>query len=246
MPHPSRPSLALLGLEPIRALLDLARLQLEHHDAASGDGHAVVLFPGLGTDRVSMRPLARHCEQLGYATLDWGRGFNAGPQGDAARWLDDLVDDVDAMTRAHRAGITLIGWSLGGLYAREIAKAIPAHVRQVITLGTPTANIGDATHASWLFKLLSGTSPDVSSAYARRLRALPPVPTTSIYSRSDGIVAWRACRIPRAPHAQNIEVRSSHLGLVWNAQVMRIVADRLAQAPGDWKPWRDPALPLAA
>ena len=236
-----RPSLGLLGMEPFRAMLELARLQLAMDgDARPGDGHAVVLFPGLGADAGAMRPLAQRCKRLGYACFDWGRGTNAGPEGDATSWIHALGEDVDALTHGHDTGITLIGWSLGGLYAREVAKVLSHRVRQVITLGTPTINVGDATHAGWLFELLSGTPKKVPADYARQLRQPPPVPTTSIYSRSDGVVAWKACRIAPGPLAQNIEVGSSHLGLVWHPEVMRIVANRLAQAPGAWQPWNAP------
>jgi pimeloyl-ACP methyl ester carboxylesterase len=138
--------------------------------------------------------------------------------------------------------VTLIGWSLGGLYAREIAKALPHRVRQVITLGTPFARIANSTNVQWLFELLSGTSAAVDTALARRLAAAPPVPTTSIYSRSDGVVAWQACVAKPSPLAENVEVESSHLGLIWHPDVLRIVADRLAQPPGDWRPWRDAQL----
>ena len=198
-----RPSLRLLGLEPLRAMLELARSQFaDGSPTRTGDGHAVVLFPGLGADATALGPLKRRCEQLGYACFDWGRGTNAGPRGDASAWVRTLGDEIDTLTDGHDAGITLIGWSLGGLYAREIAKAMPRRVRQVITLGTPSQNLGDATHAGWLFELLSGGPKQVPAGYARELRTLPPVPTTSIYSRSDGVVAWRPWKPQRLAAAR--------------------------------------------
>ena len=211
----------------------------------AGDGHAVVLFPGLGADHRFMDPLPRHCEQLGYDVWHWGRGRNIGPEGDPAKWLDALAQEVDAfVVPAHRE-VTLIGWSLGGLYAREIAKALPHRVRQVITLGTPFARIANSTNVQWLLRVserhFGGRRRDVG-APARNVP--PPVPTTSIYSRSDGVVAWQACVGKASRLAENIEVESSHLGLVWHSDVLRIVADRLAQRRGKWKPWRD--VPLAA
>ena len=235
------PHLGMLALEPVRAMLEFARTQLMDVTAANtqGDGHAVVLFPGLGADHRVMQTLARHCEGLGYDVHHWGRGRNTGPDGDPARWLDALALEIDALVRPAHAQATLIGWSLGGLYAREIAKALPGRVRQVITLGTPFARLANSTNVQWLFELLSGTSSAVDAALARRLSAPPPVPTTSIYSRSDGVVAWQACIGRPSPTAENIEVESSHLGLIWHPDVLRIVADRLAQRRGRWKPWRD-------
>ena len=236
----------MLALEPVRALLEFARMQLTESAPAHsrGDGHAVVLFPGLGADHRFMDPLARHCEQLGYDVRHWGRGRNIGPEGNPAKWLDALAQEVDALVVPAHREVTLIGWSLGGLYAREIAKALPHRVRQVITLGTPFARIANSTNVQWLYEFLSGTSAAVDATLARRLAVPPPVPTTSIYSRSDGVVAWQACVGKASRLAENIEVESSHLGLVWHYDVLRIVADRLAQPRGKWKPWRD--APLAA
>jgi hypothetical protein len=234
------PHIGMLALEPLRALLEFARLQLTDATASSadGDGHAVVLFPGLGADHRFMDPLARHCERLGYDVLHWGRGRNTGPDGDAVTWLHALGHEIDALIPARHDSATLIGWSLGGLYAREIAKAMPKRVRQVITLGTPFARIANSTNVQWLYEFLSGASAPVDAAFARRLAAPPPVPTTSIYSRSDGVVAWQACVGRPSPLAENIEVESSHLGLIWHPDVLRIVSDRLAQRPGKWKPWQ--------
>ena len=243
-PSFASPHIGMLALEPVRALLEFARMQLTEIAPGTirGDGHAVVLFPGLGADHRFMDPLARHCEQLGYDVWHWGRGRNTGPEGNPVKWLDALAQEIDERVVPAERELTLVGWSLGGLYAREIAKALPHRVRQVITLGTPFARIANSTNVQWLFELLSGTSAAVDEAVARRLAAPPPVPTTSIYSRSDGVVAWQACVGKRSAVAENIEVESSHLGLVWHPDVLRIVADRLAQRRGKWKPWRDEML----
>jgi hypothetical protein len=231
----------MLALEPLRAMLEFARMQLTDVTSgpARGDGHAVVLFPGLGADHRFMDPLARHCEELGHDVSHWGRGRNTGPAGDVSAWLGALARDIEAQVLPAHGQATLIGWSLGGLYAREIAKAIPHRVRQVITLGTPFACIANSTNVQWLYEFLSGSPAVVDAALSRRLATAPPVPTTSIYSRSDGVVAWQACLAKASAIAENIEVESSHLGLVWHPDVLRIVADRLSQPRGKWKPWRD-------
>jgi hypothetical protein len=140
--------------------------------------------------------------------------------------------------------MSLVGWSLGGIYAREIAKKLPDGVRQVITIGTPFAGTGgDETHVGWLYRLVSGHNPTLDAQTMHRLRTTPPVPTTSIYSRSDGIVAWQAC-LERSDckHAENIEVDGSHFGLGWNPRVLAVIADRLRQPEGAWQPYRDIAL----
>jgi hypothetical protein len=111
-------------------------------------------------------------------------------------------------------------------------------VRQVITVGTPFAGKAEHTHAAWLYRLLNGRAPQFDDALLRRLRTSPDVPTTSVFSRSDGVVAWQACVQDEGPRrTENIEVGSSHCGLGWNAQVLAIIADRLHQPEGAWRPY---------
>jgi len=204
----------------------------------AGDGHPVVIFPGLASDPHALRPLRTCCEQLGYAVYDWEQGFNTGPQGDLDPWLDGLAQHVDGVARLHHRRVSLIGWSLGGIYAREIAKLLPGATRRVVTLGTPFAGRGGETHVGWLYRMLSGQSSTIDASLAHRLRTPPPVPTTSIYSRSDGIVAWQACLQDGEADGpnkdtdngtDNVEVDGSHIGLGWNPEVLQIVATRLAR-----------------
>ena len=228
----SPPSLFLLATEPVRAALEYAQMRFTQNDTLPRvRDHPVVIFPGLATDSRFTAPLAKHCRSLGCTTYDWGRGYNRGPQGHVTRWLDALAKDVERLIAPHDAPATLIGWSLGGIYAREIAKRLPHRVRQVITIGTPVAGGAEQTHATWLYRLLNGRSPKVGARLLRELRTPPLCPTTSIYSRSDGIVAWQACQHPPAGNVENIEVQSSHLGLVWHREVLSIIADRLTAAP---------------
>jgi hypothetical protein len=125
---------------------------------------------------------------------------------------------------------------LGGLYAREIGKLMAPHIRQVITIGTPFNTKADHTNVGWLFRMLSDSSLALSPALSRRLRTPPPLRTTSIYSRSDGVVAWETCRHDkRSTLVHDIEVNSSHIGMGWNRDVLAAVADRLGQPPGPWR-----------
>lgn len=233
------PPLALLGLEPLRAAMEYVSTRLMDRSALPiGDGHPVVLFPGLAAHRTTVAPLKTCCEDLGYAACDWGRSFNTGPQGEIEAWLDTLVDEVDEVTQRHGRAASLVGWSLGGIYAREIARKKPDLVRQVITLGTPFAGGGQSTNAALVYRLLSGQSPTLDDAWAERLRTTPPVPTTSVYSRTDGVVAWQSCRESETARSQSIEVRASHCGLIWHPEVWQVVADRLAQPEGRWRRYR--------
>lgn len=240
MPY-SAPSLTLLATEPVRAAVEYARMRFMSRGAfPRGDDHPVVIFPGLATDSSFTAPLARHCEALGYTPYDWGRGYNTGPDGDVRTWLETLARDVQSMVRDRSKKISLIGWSLGGIYAREIAKLLPRRVRQVITIGTPLGG-ADSTNVAWLYRFITRHDEGADPQLAERVRKSPPVPTSAIYSRRDGIVAWQACRQPAAPRTENIEVHSSHLGLTWHPDVLAIIADRLAQTERAWRPWSDDA-----
>lgn len=244
----SAPSLALLGLEPLRAAWEYARMRvMDSSGIARGDGHAVVVFPGLASDRHATGPLISFCRDLGYETHDWGRGFNTGPQGEPNAWLDELAEHVAALPTDGLLDVSLIGWSLGGIYAREIAKRLGTNVRQVITIGTPFAGGNDDTHAALVYRLLNGRKPVLDSAMRQQLRTAPEVPTTSIYSRTDGVVAWQACIQPgRRRDTENVEVEGSHCGMGWNAKVLEVVADRLRQPRGQWRPFTDSSRQVGA
>lgn len=244
-PDIAAPSWGLLATEPVRAAMEYVGARLMTHDfLPRGDGHPVVIFPGLAAERHSVAPLKNFCEELGYAAYDWGRGFNTGPHQDVEGWIKDLALHVRRLTEKHEQRVSLIGWSLGGIYAREVAK-IDRNIRQVITLGTPIGDALEANHATWLYRLLNGQRPLLDAAWMLRLRAAPQVPTTSIFSRSDGIVAWQAClQDGTRPDVENIEVRGSHCGLGWNSAVLEIIAGRLSQSEHAWK--RDPRSVTAA
>lgn len=243
-----RPSLALFGIEPWRAAFEFASHQVRPADPqpVAGDGHPVVIFPGMGTDGSAVAPMRRYCQARGYEALDWGRGLNRGPQGDIDAWLMELKAHMVERLAPFTQSATFIGWSLGGIYARELAKAMGRQVRQVITIGTPFNASADHTNVGWVFRLLSGSPPPFTEAMSTRLRNAPCVPTTSIYSRSDGIVAWQTCTHVKESHrVQDLEVSGSHVGLGWNRSVLRIVGDRLAQRPGHWMRY-EPAGPASA
>lgn len=231
------PSWGLMGVEPFRAAFEyLAMRLMDTRTLPPGDGHPVMIFPGLATDEKAVAPLRAFCAELGYAAQDWGRGLNTGPQGDVDTWLGELADEVVAAAAGSGERITLIGWSLGGIYAREVAKRLPDQVRQVITIGTPFAGSAEQTHVGLLYRLVNGQPLPLEDALRQRLAIPPDVPTTSIYSRTDGLVAWQACvQAGAAPHIENIEVEGSHCGLAWNSSVFSIVADRLSQPDGAWR-----------
>jgi pimeloyl-ACP methyl ester carboxylesterase len=198
-----------------------------------GDGHPVIVFPGLVASDVTTLPLRLYLRSIGYAPYRWDQGFNLGPRDGVLEACRDMLRDV---ADKHGEPVSLVGWSLGGVYARELAKELAPLVRTVVTLGTPFAGHPRATNAWRVFELVSGQrapGPDVLA----RIRQAPPVPTTSIYSRSDGIVNWRCCLNEAAPHTENIELHASHVGMGLNPLTMYAVADRLAQPAGGWQPF---------
>lgn len=200
-----------------------------------GDGHPVLVFPGLGANDLTTAPLRALLDSLGYTTQPWGQGFNFGPRaGVLARIEADLVD----LHRRHGGRkVSLLGWSLGGIYARELAKLRPALTRCVVTLGTPFTGHPRATNAWRFFELVSGQTVADDHALMEQIRQPPPVPTTSIYSKTDGVVAWRCSVNEPSPLAENIEVQASHIGLGVNPVALYALADRLAQPEGEWQPF---------
>lgn len=232
------PSLSLLAMEPLRALFDFCAGKLAASARPVGDGHPVVVFPGLGGAPFTTGSLRRYLDDAGFQAHDWGRGVNTGPDGHFDEWLGGLEQHVRELHAATGRKVSLVGWSLGGIYAREIAKRCPESVRQVITLGTPFASMTGATHAETVYRLLNGDTTQLTPALQARLRECPPVPTTSIYSRSDGVVCWQGCVEKTTRSSESVEVCASHLGMVTHPEVLRIVADRLAQPEGKWRKLR--------
>ncbi len=202
------------ALEAPRALLgalELPRTMLEMGSLAAsapylqlverGDGHPVIVLPGFTASDQSTRLLRQYLRSIGYDARPWNLGRNLGLREAGA--FDELHVEVDRVTREAGKTASLVGWSLGGVHARNLARRAPDLVRQVITLGSPF-----------------GGSPSAD------------VPCTAIYSRTDGIVAWRIAMEEPSPLTDNIEVYGSHCGLGFNPAVYYAIADRLSQPEG--------------
>lgn len=198
----------------------------------AGDGHPVIVFPGLGASDLSTLTIRNFVQGQGYTPYRWELGFNLGPRPGVLQRIRALIDEV---YQRHQEKVSLVGWSLGGIYAREMAKEVPDRVRCVVTLGTPFAGHPRATNAWRFFEMVSGQQSH-DEEVLERIRQPPPVPTTSIYSKTDGIVAW-ACSInpPQHRHTENIEVHASHIGMGMNPIALYAIADRLRQDPAHWQ-----------
>lgn len=232
------PPFALLATEPLRALFDFCAAKLGHAPTAVGDGHPVVIYPGLGGGALTTAHLRSYLRECGFDAHDWHGGINTGPDGTFDSWLQGLVERVRELRRRHGRNVSLVGWSLGGVYAREVAKCCPEAVRQVITLATPFSSISSANHARTIYRMLGRDTAQLTPALEARLRECPPVPTTSIYSKADGVVSWRSCLEKESECVENVEVSASHLGMGAHPEVLRIIADRLALPEGQWRAHR--------
>lgn len=234
-PHTHAPNPILIAFEgraPVEGLLGLLATPLLRR-APRGDGHPVVVLPPFGAADQFTSGMRRFLRGRGYRVHPWGHPEILG--------LHRLVHVAAERVRQVRAEsgerVSLIGHSLGGVYAREVARFTPDDVRSVITMGSP---IGDlkANYVWPMFEATSGTRvSSLPSEFAARMAEAPPVPTTSIYSRTDGVVAWQSCIDHSPGQVENIEVPSSHIGLPSNPWALNVVADRLAQADGAWRPF---------
>jgi pimeloyl-ACP methyl ester carboxylesterase len=230
------PSLALLALEA-RALPELAlflQAQPLLRQAPRGDGHGVLVLPGFTASDASTRPLRRYLERQGYSVHGWSLGANRGPTPGLEVAMMRRLEQVWIETRSK---VSLVGWSLGGIYARELAKRRPDLVRCVVTLGSPFAASPRSTNVWRLFEGVSGRSvSDIEKHQLAGLRQPPPVPSTAVYSTSDGVAAWQGCvDTTEGPHTENVRVAGSHCGLGHNPQAVWVIANRLAQAEGEWQ-----------
>jgi pimeloyl-ACP methyl ester carboxylesterase len=238
-PHP--PSKLLALTEGHRAMGELAAfiaLRPLMSFLPRGDGHGVLVLPGFLATDTSTVPMRRLLTQLGYEVAGWDLGRNLRVDNER---VEAMARCVDSLYKKTGGKISIIGWSLGGVFARELAKQMPEKVRQVITLGSPISEDFNYTNAKPLFEAINGKRPEpMKSGKFRKLADAPPVPTTAILTKADGVVHWRGSVQHPAkgnPQTENIEVFASHVGLGVNPVVMLAIADRLAQPEGEWTPF---------
>ena len=236
------PHLGLLVSEPARAALDMGLMLAATPWLAAarrGDGHGVLVLPGLLASDGSTVTLRAFLRRRGYTVRGWRLGRNLGPRESV---VDGLAGGLHSLADHTGGAVSIIGWSLGGIFARGLALDHPHLVRQVITLGSPfRISEGHRTRADRTYASLSvlharETRMRAAADYGSALR----VPTTSVYSRLDGIVGWRACLDEPTPIHQNVEVRCSHLGFGFDPATVWVVADRLAQREDRWEPFEAP------
>lgn len=200
-----------------------------------GDGHAVLIVPGFVQDAMAVTPLRQALRQLGYESHTWDQGRNLGFSKAA---LASLRAQAESLAASTKKKVSVIGWSLGGIFARELAFELPDVLRLVITLAAPFGRNPRASNMLWIYDLVTKSRVDeMDDEMVLRIREPLPVPSSAIYSRHDGIVAWETCveEVLCATN-ENIEVVGSHSGLGFNMQVLWVIANRLAQPAGEWRP----------
>lgn len=223
IPPPSK-RLLLMEARSLWAFATWRRRLHSLEQLPQGDGHAVLVIPGFGAGDGATRPLRHVLQRLGYSVHGWGRGRNFGTNQLVRERLRAQVQDL----HDSHGKVSLVGWSLGGVFARELARHQPERVRRVITLGSPFNVCPDANNLLPLMRLASlGRPVKLDREGFQRRRKPPPVPCTAIYTKTDGIIAWPCTIEDAAPNIENIEVQGSHMGLGANPQVWRLIAERL-------------------
>jgi pimeloyl-ACP methyl ester carboxylesterase len=236
----TRPSAVLAAMEMLRAGFEGWNLMLSAPMLAAaprGDGHGVLVLPGFAMSDGSTALLRSFLGTLGYDVHPWRLGWNLDHR-TAGAGGEHVTRRIEAIAAATGRKVSLVGWSLGGVIAREAARRVPEAVRQVVTIASPFCGNPHATNASRMYEWLTGRKVD-SPASIRRfaLGPLPlPMPSSALYSKTDGITAWQNCIAIPDRQSENIEVYSSHFGMVMSSTVFAIVADRLAQPESAWLP----------
>jgi pimeloyl-ACP methyl ester carboxylesterase len=238
----TRPGLGLFLSDFPRAAGDfalyLAAAPLLRRAAPRGDGHPVLVLPGLMAADTSTRALRGYLRRLGYHVHGWRLGRNVGPTREAIKGMGERLD---ALLERHGRTVSVIGWSLGGIYAREMARLRPDDVRQVITLGSPfNMKSGDESRAHRTYERFAHLHVDRGALRSGGTAVALAVPATSVFTKLDGIVSWRACLDEVSPLSENVAVYGAHAGLGHNPAALWVIADRLALAEGEWKPFVPP------
>ena len=222
------PSLGSFASEAV-ALLAAGRKRGADHEAArgfAGNGRPVLVFPGfLASDRSTVR-LRQTLELAGYTAYGWGHGINLGLK---KGLFDRMTEAVVGLAEETNQRIALVGWSLGGVYARELAKVAPDAVHHVVTLGSPFS--GDPRHNRiWRFYELIARHPVDKPPIDVRLHEKPPVPTTALWSRRDGVIPGNCARGNAGEADRAIELDCRHMDFASDSRSLRTILQTLARA----------------
>jgi pimeloyl-ACP methyl ester carboxylesterase len=207
--------------------------------APKGDGHHVVVIPPFGAGDSFTTVLRTFLRRLGYHVHKWHRPEVLGLH----RLATVAIPRITELRRSSEGRISIIGHSLGGIYAREIARSAPDDIRDVISVGSPFSGDMKSNYVWPMYEVATGTRIDsIPTRFLEQMSEPPAVPATAIFSKSDGVAHWSCCVERDAPTTENIEVIGSHIGLLHNPAVFYVIANRLAQPEGEWQPFRPSGL----
>lgn len=222
-------------------MFEMATLPLSSpllYSAPRGDGHPVMVLPGFMASGRSTKVIRRYLDRLGYDTYCWDLGRNLGPRA-IGHDGEHLIDKLHEIHEETGQKVSLVGWSLGGSMSAQLGQRVPEKVRQVITLGSPLRGRAQSTSVWRVYEAATGerVSSDKVREQMAELSGPPKVPTTAVYSKADGVVPWQNCCVTESEHSENLRVYGSHCGLGVNGPVLYLIANRLAQAEGEWTPF---------
>ena len=222
-----KPSQFLHLTESIRAFFETIRgfiFLWFTKKTTEGNQRPVLVVPGLLTSDISTIILRKYLTKKGFKVYGWEMGTNLG----RLHKLPMLAQNIKSRSEKNHQKIILIGWSMGGLFCREVCHQMPQYISQLITLGSPFADIHAPNNAKWVFDLLNDSSK-VDQKLIKRLPQQTPMPSLSIYSKKDGIVAWQVCKDTEVDdHHQNIEVNSSHFGMGAHPEVLKAIFENIS------------------
>lgn len=217
-------------LKETRVLPELGRYLISRKRGSnlpSGHNQPVILVPGYGASERYLAPLISRLNKAGFAAYSWDQGYNFGMSNKVKHAMGERVKKLQ---QQHQQKVALVGWSLGGVFVRELARHQPESISHVFSLGSPISHDPNGNNMAKLFNLMNpGKEVDADMAAFRKREQAPPVPCTAIYSKSDGIVNWRCAEELPADNTENVAVESSHFGLPFNLDVARIIAERLVK-----------------
>lgn len=241
IPEPSTlraPNPILTLWEPTRALAEASLLPWSLgmlNKAPSSDGHPVLVIPGFTASDASTIPLRQFLQRKNLSVHPWRLGRNFGHIDEILPQIHDRMEDL---AEEYGEKVSLVGWSLGGILAREVARKYPDLTRQVITLGSPFGGSAFGCNVIHVYDAISGEKIRMrGDEFFSMIKEPPPVPSTAIYTKTDGIAHWRTCIEMESDWTDNIEVLGSHCGLGFNPVVYYAIADRLALPDDEWAPF---------
>lgn len=229
VPGVAAPGIGLLMRET-RVIAEIGRYYLRPIDVSEceqGCGQPIMVIPGFGASDRHTKPLRKSLNDLGFAAHGWDQGYNWGMRPQVRQALEKRLDELN---QRHGSKVALAGWSLGGVFVREMARYTPDKVSMVFTMGSPINGHPNANNVARLFNLMNrNRKVDADMEGFQKRRVPPPVPCVAIHSKTDGIVAWQCAREVAAPNTENIEVKGTHFGMACNPQVIKAISSRLAR-----------------